>query len=238
MTKYSLLSRKEEKRDLKRAYFFTFLTIICIIAIIVWGIPSLIKMAIFFGDIRSSSQPVEIKDNLPPQTPIFNSLPEATNSAEIEISGISEAGASVKIFMTGNENKEVIADKDGKFSLNDLKLTLGNNEIYAIATDKDGNQSKSSDKITVWYDNEPPNLEISQPIDKTVITSENGKIDIIGKTDPEANVSVNSHSVILDKDGNLKYSLNLSTGDNNIKIVATDNAGNQTVKDLTVTYSP
>ncbi|MCX6726054.1 MAG: hypothetical protein NT052_01945 [Candidatus Shapirobacteria bacterium] len=239
MAKYSLLSKREEKRDLKRAYLFGSLSIVSIIAIIVWGIPALIKMAVFFGDIHNSSQPVEVIDSLPPQTPILNFLPEATNSAKIEVSGMSEAGASVKIFITGNENKEIITDKDGNFSTNDLKLTLGNNEIYAIATNKNGKQSEASNKITIWYDNEAPKLEISQPTDKTTITNEAGKIDLIGKTDdPDADVSINGHLVILDKNGNFKYPLNLATGDNNIKIVANDNAGNQTENDLTITYSP
>jgi len=238
MAKYSLLSRKEEKRNMRRATFFTLLTIACAIAIIVWGIPSLIKMAVFFGNIKSSSTPIEKTNNLPPSPPFLNALPEATNSAELNISGLAAEGLTIKIFLTGSEAQEIVTDKDGKFSTNELKLTLGNNEIYALAVDQEGNQSAPSEKISVWYENKPPELEVSQPADKTVISNEKGKVEIIGKANPEANVQINEHLVILDKDGNFKYSLNLSVGENNIKIIAKDKAGNQTEKSLMVSYSP
>lgn len=238
MAKYSLLSKKEEKRNMRRATFFTLLTIAFAVGVIVWGIPSLIKMAVFFGNIKSSSTPIEKTSNLPPSPPFLNALPEATNSAKLNISGLALEGLTIKIFLTGSETQEVIADKDGKFSTDELKLTLGNNEIYALAVDKEGNESASSEKISVWYENEPPELEISQPNDKAVVNNEKGKVEVIGKTDPEASVQINDHLIILDKDGNFKYSLNLSLGDNNIKIIAKDIAGNQTEKSLTVNYSP
>ncbi len=238
MAKYSLLSKKEEKRNLRRAAVFTFLTLFLIFAAIFWGIPALIKMAVFFGNIRGSSQPVEIKDNLPPQVPILSYLPEATNESEIEVSGITEAGASVKIFLTGQEVKEVVADNEDNFSSGKLKLTLGQNEIYALAIDKAGNQSAASNKISVWYDNEPPSLEISQPEDGKTISDEKAKVNIIGKTEEEAELMINDHLVILNKEGNFDYTLGLSLGENQIRITATDKAGNQTEKRLTITYSP
>jgi len=238
MAKYSLLSKKEEKRNLRKAALFTFLTLFLIFAALFWGIPALIKMAVFFGNIRGSSQPVEIKDNLPPQVPILNALPEATNKSEIEVSGLTEAGASVKIFLTGQEVKEVVADNEGNFSSGKLKLTLGQNEIYALATDKAGNQSTASNKISVWYDDEPPNLEISQPEDGKTISDEKAKVNILGKTEEGVELRINDHLVILEKEGNFKYSLGLNSGENKILVIAVDKAGNQTEKSLTITYSP
>jgi hypothetical protein len=238
MTKYSLLSKKEEKRNLRRAVLFTFLTLFLIFAALFWGIPALIKMAVFFGDIRSSSQQVEIKDNLPPQIPILNALSEATNQSQIEVSGVTETGASVKIFLTGQEVKEVVADNEGNFSSGKLNLTLGQNEIYALAIDKAGNQSAASSKISIWYDDEPPSLEITQPEDGKTISDEKGKVEVIGKTEEGVELMINDHLVILEKEGNFKYTLGLNLGENNIRVVATDKAGNQTEKSLTVTYSP
>ncbi|PIU33188.1 hypothetical protein COY29_04860 [Candidatus Woesebacteria bacterium CG_4_10_14_0_2_um_filter_39_14] len=238
MAKYSLLSKKEEKRNLRRAALFTFLTLLLIFGSIFWGIPALIKMAVFFGNIRGSSQPIEIKDNLPPQVPILNALPEATNQSEIEIFGITETGASVKIFLTGQEVKETVADNEGNFSSGKLNLTLGQNEIYALAIDKAGNQSTVSNKISVWYDNEPPTLEISQPEDNKTISDEKAKVNIIGKTEEDVELRINDHLVILEKEGNFEYTLGLNSGENKIHITATDKAGNQTEKSLTVTYSP
>jgi len=238
MAKYSLLSKKEEKRNLRRAALFTFLTLFLIFAAIFWGIPALIKMAVFFSNIRGSSQPVEVKDNLPPQVPLLNALPEATNQTEIEVTGLTEAGASVKIFLTGQEVKEVLADNEGSFSSGKLNLTLGQNEIYALAIDKAGNQSVASNKISVWYDNEAPSLEISQPEDDQTISDEKAKVEIIGKTEEDVELRINDHLVILEKEGNFKYSLGLNVGENQILIIAIDKAGNQTEKSLTVNYSP
>jgi len=238
MAKYSLLSKKEERRNLRRATLFTFLTLFLILGAIFWGIPALIKMAIFFGDIRYSSQQVEIEDKIPPQIPILNALPEATNKSEIEISGITEAGASVKIFLTGQEIKEILADNEGNFFSGKINLTLGQNEISALAIDKAGNQSANSERTFVWYDNEPPILEISQPEDKQVVLDENAKIDIIGKTEENVELTINDHLIVLDKDSNFEYSLGLNQGENKIHITATDKAGNKTEKSLTITYSP
>jgi len=238
MAKYSLLAKKEEKRNLRRAALFGFLTVVLLVFLFSWGLPALVKMAVFLGDIKSSSQPVEKKDNLPPQTPILDPLPEATNSAQIKVSGLSEQGAKIKIFLTGIEIKEVVADKEGSFSFPNLELSLGKNEIYAVAIDQEENQSPASAKTAIWYDNEAPNLEITQPSDQTTITESNGKVEIIGKTDPEAEVLINGHLVILDKDGNFKYNLGLSVGENKILIIATDTAGNKEEKTLTVNYSP
>ncbi|MBM3205384.1 hypothetical protein FJZ41_00845 [Candidatus Shapirobacteria bacterium] len=238
MAKYSLLARKEEKRNLRKAAFFTLLTIVFAVAIVVWGIPALIKMAVFFGELRSSNLPVESQDNLPPQPPILEPLPTATNQAEIQVSGITEAGAAVKIYLTGGGVKEVVADNEGQFSFSGLKLTSGRNEIYAIASDQAGNQSPASQKMIIWYDNEAPSLEINEPADGTVVTEDAGKVKISGQTDPEASLLINDHLVILDKEGNFSYNLGLSVGENKILILAKDQAGNQSEKTLTVNFSP
>ena len=238
MAKYSLLSKKEEKRNLRRAALFTFLTLFLLFAAIFCGIPTLVKMAVFFGNLKGSFQPIELKDNLPPQPPILDYLPEAINKAEVEISGLAENGALVKIFLNNREVKEILADNEGNFSSGKLNLTLGKNEIYAVAVNKTGNQSTDSKKISVWYDNEPPFLEISQPEDGKTISDEKGKVDIIGETEEDAELTINGYFVILNKEGSFRYTLGLSVGENEILIITKDKAGNQTEKTLTVNYSP
>ena len=61
-------------------------------------------------------------------------------------------------------------------------------------------------------------------------------ISVSGATDPGDSVSVNDRLAIVDKDGNFSYSLDLNSGDNKIKVVSSDPAGNQTTKELTVKY--
>jgi len=238
MSKFSLLSKKESKRSLRQAVFFSLLTIALVALVFIYGIPAVIKMAVFIGNIRSSSTPVESKDNIPPSPPIFKTIPEATNGAKINLYGFAESGSTVKIYLTGQQVNEVVTDNDGNFSLDNLALTLGRNEITAMAVDNAGNKSRESEKLVVWYDNQPPELEVNQPADKSIITSENSKVEIVGRTEPEVNLLINEHLVILNKEGEFKYSFSLSSGENLINIVATDRAGNQTIKTLTLNYSP
>jgi len=238
VSKFSLLSKKESKRNLRQAVFFSLLTIALAALIFIYGIPAVIKMAVFIGNLRSSSTPVESNDNIPPSPPIFKTLPEATNSAKINLHGFAESGSDVKIYLTGQPVNDVIADNDGNFSMDNLELTLGKNEITAMAVDNAGNKSRESEKLVVWYDNQPPELEISQPTDGAIITSENSNVEIIGKTEPEANLFINEHLVVLGNDGNFKYTFPLSPGENLINIVVSDKAGNQTTKELNLNYSP
>ena len=238
MNKFSLLSKKESKRNLRQAIFFSLLTITLIFLLFVYGIPAIIKIAVFIGNLRSSTTPIESKDTLPPAPPVFKYFPEATNSAELKLEGFAEAGSDVKIYLDNQFIKDVIADNDGNFSFDDLKLTLGKNEIKAIAIDNAGNKSAESEQLTIWYDNQPPELEITQPSDKATINDETGKVEIIGKTEAEATLTINEHLVVIDNDGNFKYLFPLSPGENLINAVATDKAGNQTIKNLTINYAP
>lgn len=64
----------------------------------------------------------------------------------------------------------------------------------------------------------PPTLEVNQPpID---ITSTEETIEIIGKTDPAAYLTVNGQEIYIDKEGNFKTQINLSQGLNVVKIQA------------------
>lgn len=236
MKKFSLLARKEEVRSIHRAILYGGLTVILALSIVFLGIPALIKMAVFLGNLRASSLPIEVKDTIPPTPPIFAPFPEATNSAQFSFSGFAEPVSTIEIFLGGISTRKILIGNEGIFNIDNLSLTEGKNEIYAIAVDEAGNKSFESEKIIIWYDNIPPELEITQPVDKTIW--ENNKIEVIGKTQPETIISINDHLVIVDKEGNFKYPLSLSFGENIIRVVATDKAGNQTEKSLTLTYSP
>ena len=237
MRNFSRLARKEEKRNLRQAITWAFLTLLLALALIFLGIPALIKMAVFLGNIRASSLPVETKDTLPPVAPIFDPVPEATNDAQLKLSGLVEPGAALEFFFNGASVGKIVGSSDGVFSLDDLTLTSGKNEVYAYAIDNAGNKSAQSEKIDVWYDNTPPQLEITQP-KETASNTDKDKTVINGRTELETTVLINDHFVIVNKEGNFIYSLSLSSGENTFKIVAFDLAGNKTEQTLTINYSP
>lgn len=235
--KMSLLTRKEEKRNLRKAFLYGFLTILLGITIFFLGVPALIKLAVFVGKINSSSILPEQSDNVPPSPPIFEPLFEATNSAKISLSGFAESESTLKLFFNSKE-KEVLVDNDGKFVFNNLELKDGQNRIYAVAIDKTGNESSDSKRINILYDNEAPELEINQPQDGETITDDNNRIEVIGKTEGEADILINDHFVVVDSEGNFNYQISLDEGENEIKIISKDKAGNQTEKTIKINYSP
>jgi hypothetical protein len=234
----SRLARKEEARSFRQAIFFGSLTLILLFLLIFLGIPALIKMAIFIGEIRNSAAPVKTEDLLPPAPPVIASLPPATNSAQINLQGFAEAGTVVEIFLNGLSEAKLVTEKNGTFTTDEVSLTSGRNEIMAKATDSGGNTSQSSEKIIIFYDTTPPKLTISEPADQSDYYGDENQIKILGLTEEEATVTVNGRLAVVNQDGSFELPFSLAEGENQIKIRATDQAGNQTEKEITVSYSP
>ena len=234
----SRLQKIEERKSKRQAILFTFLTLLLIIGVIFLGIPSLIKMVIFLENLHSSGQAVETKDSVPPAPPRLQVLSEATNSASLDLKGFAESGATVKIYRDHEEIQEVVADKEGEFIIDNLKLELGENELQAKATDNSGNESKLSALLTISYDNSPPVLTLTNPANEAEFFDEDKEILVAGETDPDANVVVNDFFVLVDTEGNFVKKLELQEGENEILVVATDKAGNATQETLIVRYTP
>jgi len=81
-----------------------------------------------------------------------------------------------------------------------------------------------------------PRLEIKAPAD-FLRTSER-QTEIIGQTDHDATVSVNSEKVDLDEDGNFKVQITLAEGLNEVEIVAKSKFGREKKVKRTITVSP
>jgi hypothetical protein len=96
----SRLQRVEEKRNVKRAVMLILGSILTIGILLVWGVPVLVKLAVFLGNINSSRKPIDKSDLIPPAPPTVLATYEATNSATQVIKGWSEPGATV--YLTNN----------------------------------------------------------------------------------------------------------------------------------------
>ena len=216
---------------MKRTVVFVFLTLVLIGLIIYKGVPFLIQMAGFFGDLKSSKELVENEDQTPPSPPRLQALPEATNDPYVTLKGFAEAGAIVKIFLNAELEKEVISDNDASFIVDSLFLSSGKNRLQAKAIDRAGNESEDSVMMIIDYDNQAPALEVNQPEPAE-------KVKISGKTEPEATLKINDRLIILDQEGNFTSAINLDEGENRILVSATDQAGNQTEKEIILNYAP
>lgn len=232
----SRLQKVEEKRSLRQAIFFFILTILLILAVFFLGIPLVVKLAIFLGEKRSPSQYKESTQLIPPTQPRLQPFPQATNSAILTLTGFAPAGIKVKVFLNEVLLKEITADKNGEFMFRNLNLAEGDNKIKVISFDNDKESEPYIAKI--MYKKTPPALEVTSPKDNTLFFDEEKEIAVEGKTEPGVSVSVNQHLAIVDTEGNFEIKITLAEGENQIKIVAQDEAGNQAEIEKKVTYTP
>lgn len=236
MKRYSRLAITEERKNIKRAYLYVFLTILGIIFLVFLGIPTLVKFAGFLGDIAKSDKPVEIQDKTPPAPPQFDNIPEFINKESIDITGHSESGATI-IINANNNAGEVVANNDGKFIFL-FNLEKGQNTISAIAKDTSGNSSTETKVFQILYDNTEPKLEITSPKDGgSFYGSVQRQLSIKGTVDEKVNLRINDKYVTLKDDGTFNYTTTLQEGSNLFEVKATDPAGNEAVTSLTVNFA-
>ncbi len=180
------------------------------------------------------------RDRIAPPPPTLTGIPEATNSAKLNIKGFAEAGSTVTLFLNSNERDSQLVGAEGQFIFEEVGLESGENEIYTTAKDTTGNESRQSTIYKVIIDQKPPKLEITEPADNSIIKEEKDKqtfVLVAGKVEEGATVAVNDYQAIVREDGNFEYRLLLTEeGENTIKIVAKDTAGNKTTVEKTVIY--
>jgi cytoskeletal protein RodZ len=83
---------------------------------------------------------------------------------------------------------------------------------------------------------QPPDLSLELPKDQLVISEK--RVEVIGRTDPDATVMVNSVSVLVRSDGRFFDTVTLDPGVNTITIVATSRFGKTTTLTREIGYQP
>ena len=209
--------------------------IIVLIVVLFWFGPQLL---ITFSLLLNKSDKQDITKNTKGVNyvapPILNPQPTATNSATITISGSVTSGKTVKLYINGKSDKTTIK-KDNSFTFSGVKLEKGGNEIKAKVFTKDDQESNYSETLLINYLDKAPALEITFPKDGDTI--DHNPITLSGKTDENVKITVNNFWAITNDDGTFSYQFNLQKGDNHIKIIANDEAGNTTEKELTIKHN-
>lgn len=230
----SRLSRKLEQQS-KKNLFFSLLGIIALFFILIkFDIPLLVN---FSGFISNPKNSLEKKENaeifIPP--PVLDSLPQATGSAKIIISGFALEKQEIELFINNDLIDKTSVGKDGTFSFLE-DISTGENTIKTRAVVKD-KKSEFSKPLIITLRNKTPSLDINSPTEGQAFAKEQNLIDVIGNTDPDVKVTVNGFRAIIDSNGRFTYKLTLKSGENNIKIVGEDDAGNKAEKEIKVTLS-
>jgi hypothetical protein len=230
------LQKIEERKNLRQAIFLLVISILLIVGIFIFGLPLVIRMSLYLANKQPTTSTTEKAQLPPPPQPQLQPLPQATNSAELIIAGFAPAGNKIKVFLNDEFVKDTTTNKNGEFRITDLTLKEGENKIRVISFVED----KESEPYitTVVYKKTPPVLFIDSPTDGQSFYDTDKEITVKGKTDPNATVTVNGHLAIVDSEGLFRIKLTLSQGDNPIKIIAKDEAGNQAEVERDVSYTP
>jgi len=227
------LARKEEKNVIRRIIYLSGISLILAILLIKLGIPLLGKFTDLLSFIFHKDETQLSTEKSVTQPPRIDSLPTATNSAKLVVSGSSE-GATVEIYLNSEKAGQSKVD-NGEFTYEDLLLKNGENDISAKALDQSGNESDFSQSKKVIFDKEPPKLEVSSPSDGQSF-SQNNRIKVTGKTDKDAQVYANGFLATVDLDGNFEVFVPVPEGETTIEIKASDEAGNVTIQTRKITF--
>ena len=229
------LVRTKEK-DKRQTFFYIFLSLLLVGVVAYFGLPLLIKLAVFLGDLKRISDPAIDDDRIAPMPPVFLSLPTATKSAELRIEGYVEPGAEVEIFLNDVRLEQLESDDEGRFELEKVRLDEGENLFWALAIDVAGNKSEKSRMYAVLVDGEPPELVIDNPVDGEVIELATGTIKLVGKVGEAEKLTVNDRQIVLGSEGDFSSMYSLQEGDNELIFIAVDEAGNETIQNLKVKW--
>lgn len=235
MINRSRLSRKVDQQS-KKNLFFSVVGIILIVFIIVkFGIPLLVNFSLFIAGSKDSEE--ETKNNVRTfvPVPILNPIASATSSAEVVISGFGSPKQNIALYINNDLIDKVSVDDKGVFSFRE-RINKGENVIKVKAI-IDNRESEFSRPISITLRNSPPNLDIDSPTDGQSFSKDQNIIDVRGTTNADVKVTVNGFWAITDGSGHFSYRLHLSNGENKVKVIAEDQAGNKTEKELTITSS-
>lgn len=232
----SRLSRREIKQSKKKLFYAIAGIIIVLFLLFKFGIPLLTQFSLFIAGGSQANDTTQTSDKpmfIAP--PVLNQQFTATNSAQISVSGTAQTKEQVKLYVNNQVVDTQDTKDDGSFTFNNVTLSQGDNNITAKVK-KDTKESDFSNALTITYKNKAPSLDVNSPSDGQSF-SKDPSLVVKGKTDPDAKVTVNDFQAIVNDDGTFSYNMQMQNGDNQLKIVAMDAAGNKTEKDIKVTYS-
>lgn len=231
----SRMRRFEERRLRTRLIFVVIGSTTLLLLLAVFGVRLLIGFSVMIDTIRGN-ETTEAQESALVIPPYIDSLPVATNSSTLVITGRGQEQANIVLFINDQESKKTRVAEDGTFIISSVSLPEGTYTIQAKAEDEHGKFSDFSNTIQTAIMKKPPELEITKPNDGDILNGEDNLVSVEGRTDDDVDVRVNDRFVVVKPDGFFQYPYPLEEGENELVIRAIDLAGNNTKIVRTVTY--
>lgn len=228
------LERVQEKKMKNTIVMYVVVLFVVLYFIFTFGIKLLLNTSSFISGLfpQPSTKPLSKTENNFNSIDI-SSIPQATNSARIIVSGSVLNFDTLDFYLNKKKVKEINATSD-IFNEEIGDLEKGENSIYILAKSKDSKSEKATITYRVFYKSEKPKLEITEPSDNS--TTNNQEIKVNGNTDKETYIHINDLPVVVDVNGHFETTIRLKDGDNQVVAIAQDIAGNEEKKTIKVIY--
>ncbi len=230
--------RHSESKAKRRLVFTVVGILIASYVFFSWGLPFIIGQLSFLNKRETPVDVDALKIDEAIAPPVLFIPYEATNSATLPISGYAAPLSKVEVYIDDEIKSQTNTDSEGKFTTDPIALNLGTNNINAVTIDDNSKKSLPSKNIKLYFSNEKPGLEISEPGDGTEIKGGDKKVKVAGKTDVNNSITVNGSTVIVDSEGNFQTVVALNDGDNTITVISSNSFGNSNQMQRTVKYAP
>ena len=221
---------------IKRIILTNLFTLIVVVITYLWMIFFLSNLSSFWEIFRPKD--ISSKSNsLPPAPPYLSPIAQATNEETFDIAGITEPGIKVHLYINQTKDKSVVSGMDGAFVFTGIKAGVFPQKIYVTAENETQNESKPSTRYSIFYDSEPPEVELVSPKDGETFSSTGHTYRVAGKTEPRSTVLINEQLAIVTPDGDFSANLRLEEGNNIIEIKVLDQAKNETIINTSVSFN-
>jgi hypothetical protein len=116
-------------------------------------------------------------------------------------------------------------------------LESGLNQLSIYTVNKLGTESLQTKTYEIVFDDEPPMIVINEPEPDSVIElKRNRTTRVSGETEPLSKVYLNDRLILVDDEGQFSSTHYLNEGENILRFVAVDQAGNQSELEIKVEF--
>lgn len=231
------LDRIKSKRSKRQTFVLVIIGVVVGWFVLTSGFSFLINSSVFVAGLFGGGRSEYDFGTAPKFYSIqFDEIPAATNSAGLAVSGVADNLDEIKLYLNGKLTKKIKVDSEGKFSTILSNYDQGNNSLYAVGANNKTSETKKTDTVSFLYRTSKPTIEITEPSDGSKTPRD--EIKVSGKTNSGEDMTVRIQGLLstVDSNGNFQSFVRLKEGENKIKIMVSDTAGNTEEKEITVSY--